>query len=45
MSQGGKPEGNIVNSIDELNEDIKFDIIIVKDVLEHVEDPVGMLKK
>jgi len=40
-----KPEGNIVNSIDELNEDIKFDIIIVKDVLEHVEDPVGMLKK
>jgi len=40
-----KPDNNILNSIDELNEDIKFDIIVVKDVLEHVEDPLAMMQK
>lgn len=41
-----RPKGeNIVSSINEIPDDIKFDIVIIKDVLEHLENPLEMMKK
>jgi len=40
-----KPEGRyMVSDISEVPDEIKFDIIIIQDVLEHLEDPTLMLK-
>lgn len=36
---------NIVDSIDLLPSDIKFDIIVLSDVLEHIQDPNLMMEK
>lgn len=35
----------IVPDLKDLPGDIKFDIVVIQDVLEHVADPVGLLKK
>lgn len=49
VSYGVEPGGwkcagtNIVSSIGELPEGVLFDLIVIQDVLEHVEDPVSML--
>lgn len=40
----GKGNPNIVSDISDIPNDVKFDIISIQDVLEHVEDPVGMLR-
>ena len=38
-------ETNIVSSINEIPKNIKFDIMVVKDVIEHLENPLEMMKK
>jgi len=41
-----KPDGNdIVNSIDEIPNDMKFDIFVINNVLEHLTDPLSLLEK
>lgn len=41
-----KPDDDrVVSDISEIPEDIKFDILVVKDVLEHLENPLKMMKK
>ncbi|MCL4377359.1 MAG: class I SAM-dependent methyltransferase [Actinobacteria bacterium] len=41
----GLKNSNIVSDIEFIPKNIKFDIIVIQDVLEHVEDPGNMLKK
>jgi len=36
---------NIVSDIENIPKDIKFDIMVIQDVLEHLTDPVAMLTK
>lgn len=36
---------NVVSDLDELPENIKFDCVVIQDVLEHISDPGEMLKK
>lgn len=36
---------NVVADIDLLPADVKFDCVVIQDVLEHLTDPIGMLKK
>jgi hypothetical protein len=36
---------NIVEDINDLPQDIRFDFIILQDVIEHLENPIEMLKK
>lgn len=38
-------DSNIYRTVDEIPEDLKFDIFVLKDVLEHLIDPVQMMKK
>lgn len=38
-------KSNVVPDIDDLPEGIKFDCVVIQDVLEHVTDPGDMLKK
>lgn len=38
-------EKNIFKNIEDLPSDIKFDVIILQDVLEHLESPIKVLKK
>jgi 2-polyprenyl-3-methyl-5-hydroxy-6-metoxy-1,4-benzoquinol methylase len=38
-------DSSIVYSMDDLPSDLKFDVIILQDVLEHVLDPVGLMKE
>lgn len=34
---------SIVSSIDDLPKDLKYDVFILQDVLEHIRDPVGLM--
>lgn len=38
-------DGSIVNSIDDLPKDFKYDIFVLQDVLEHIFDPVRFMTK
>ena len=40
-----KEETNVVRDIDDLPQQLKFDCVVIQDVLEHISDPVDMLKK
>ncbi len=36
---------HIVNNLDQIPQGVKFDLIVIQDVLEHLENPTQMLKK